>query len=146
MTPPTRGASSVLIIAVLVLLGGLSTSVVSLVSSVNNGYAMEITLMRAGQAAESGLDWGRYRLLRNGAPCVDNTAQNIVMPGSLEPYTVTLRCTTGEAQSPGQNPPQMQYRLTATACNVPMAGLCPNTNPTPGADYVERRSTTIVER
>lgn len=136
----SRGASSVLVIAVLVLLGGLTTYVVGMVSSVSNGYAMEVNLMRAGQAAESGLEWGRYRLLVNNAPCA--AAQNVAMPGSLSPYTVTLRCTMGGIDSP---PNFIQYRLTATACNLPLGNTCPNTSANPGPDYVERQVTVLVD-
>lgn len=35
------------------------------------------------------------------------------------------------------------YRLTATACNQPAAGACPN--PAPGVDYVERLVQAAVE-
>ncbi len=137
----SRGASSMLVIAVLVLLGGLTVYVVGLVSSVNNGYAMEVNLMRANQAAEAGLEWGRYRLLINNAPCA--ATQNVLMPGSLSPYTVTLRCTQGGTDSP---PNFIQYRLTATACNLPQGGgTCPNTSINPGPDYVERQVTALVD-
>jgi MSHA biogenesis protein MshP len=139
-----RGASSLLVIAVMVLLGGLSVYVTGLVSSVSNGYAMEMNLARARQAAESGLEWGRYVMLQNGAACT--AVQNVVMPGSLAPYTVTVRCSTGGADLAGPPASFVQYRLSVTACNIPSGGNCPNTSIAPGSDYVERRLTALVDR
>lgn len=139
-----RGASAVLVIAVLVLLGGLSVHVVGLVSSVNNGYAMEANLMRATQAAESGLEWARFRVLQSNQPCAP--LQNVVMPGSLGPYTVTVRCIVGGTDFTGPPATWTQYRLTVTACNLPSAGACPNTGLNPGNDYVERRASALIER
>jgi MSHA biogenesis protein MshP len=135
----SRGASSVLVIAVLVLLGSLTVHLVGLVGSVNSGYAMAFNVVRAGQAAESGVEWGRYRILIDKAPCVG--AQNVVLPGSLSSYAVTLRCDMGGTE-PGK---ATQYRLTATACNLPMAGSCPNASINPGHDYVEQRATALVD-
>ena len=139
-----RGASAVLVIALLVLLGSLSVYVVGLVSSVNNGYTMEFNLMRASQAAESGLEWGRFRMMQNNVPCT--AVQNVAMPGSLAPYTVTLRCTAGGADMAGPPASLVQYRLTATACNIPLGGSCPNTSLNPGGDYVERQVSALVDR
>lgn len=146
MRPPTRhtrGASSLLVIAVLVLLGSLSVYVLGLVSSVSNGYAMEVNLARAEQAALSGLEWGRYRMMQNNVPCL--ASQNVVLPGSLAPYTVTLVCNAGGADV---GPPAsiIQYRLTATACNIPAGGICPNNNANPGSDYVARSVSALVDR
>ncbi len=146
MRPPARrpqGASSLLVIAVLVLLGSLSVYVLGLVSSVSSGYAMEVNLTRAEQAALSGLEWGRYRMMQNNAPCTPT--QNVALPGSLAPYTVTLRCVTGGADL-GPPASVIQYRLTATACNVPLGGNCPNTSANPGSDYVARSVSALVDR
>lgn len=141
---PVRGASAVLVIALLVLLGSLSVYVIGLVSSVNNGYAMEVNLLRATQAAEGGLEWMRFRMLRNNAACT--LVQNVVMPGSLGAYTVTVRCTTLGVDNSGPPASFIQYRVTATACNIPQAGSCPNNSINPGTDYVERRVTALVDR
>lgn len=136
-----RGASSMLVIAVLVLLGSLTVYVAGLVSSVNNGLAMEVNLTRASQAAESGLDWGRYRVKVNNT-C--NASQSIAMPASLSPYTVTVLCTRNN--STDGTIPRIQYRITATACNLPLAGNCPNnTSISPGPDYVEWQVTALVD-
>lgn len=140
---PIQGASSLLVIAVLVLLSGLSVHLVGLVSSVSSGYAMETQLSRAEQAALSGLEWGRYQMMQNNAPCTPN--QNIALPGSLSAYTVSLTCNPGGTDL-GPPASAVQYRLTATACNIPSAGRCPNTNASPGSDYVQRSVSALIDR
>ncbi len=138
-----QGASSLLVIAVLVLLSGLSAHLLGLVSSVSSGYAMEAHLSRVEQAAHSGLEWGRYQMMQSSAPCTPS--QNIALPGSLSSYTVTLACTPGGTDL---GPPlsALQYRLTSTACNIPSGGRCPNNNANPGSDYIERTVTGMIDR
>jgi len=138
-----RGLSGLLVIAVLVLLGGVSAYAVALVTSVHSGLARDISFARASQAAEAGLDWGRYRVTA-GAVATCTAVQSInSLPGTLQPYTVTVLCTaTGPYLESGL--PVRAYRITATACNVPLAGQCPNA--AAGADYVERTVTALIVR
>jgi MSHA biogenesis protein MshP len=138
-----RGLSGLLVLAVLVLLASVSAYAVGLVTSVHSGYARELSHSRASQAAQAGLDWGRYRVLAGAAPLC-TAAQNITtLPGTLQPYTVTVRCTTtGPYTETGA--PVRAYRLLATACNQPLAGQCPNA--AAGADYVENTVSTLLTR
>lgn len=138
-----RGASMILVIAVLVLLGGLVAYSVGLVTSVNRGYARELSHARAHQAAEAGLEWARYRVTALAVPqCAASPSIN-TLPGSLRPYTVTVLCTvTGPFNESGA--PVRAYQLDATACSQPLAGQCPN--PAPAADYVARTVTTVIVR
>ena len=137
-----RGVSGIMVLAILVLLGGLSAYAVGLVTSVHSGYAAELSHARATQAAEAGLDWGRYRV---SVPAVANcaAAQNLTLPSTLAPYRVTVRCTASALLTEGGVPLRV-YRITATACNLPAAGACPNA--TASADYVERLLSAQVVR
>ena len=137
-----RGLSAVMILAVLVMLGALSAYAVGLVTSVHNGYATELSHARATQAAEAGLDWGRFRITTGAGPsCV--ASQTLTLASTLAPYRVTVRCTLSVATTEG-GPPLNMYRISASACNVPAGGNCPNA--AASADYVERVLSTIVER
>lgn len=138
-----RGASAILMIAVLVLLGGLMTFAIGMVTSAQSGYNREIASGRADSVARAGLDWGRYRV---SIPVVPQCppAQSITnLAGSGSRFTVTVRCTaTGPLTESGN--PITSYHIEATACNQPQAGQCPNA--TASADYVERMVATQVIR
>jgi len=96
---------------------------------------------RASQAAEAGIEWGAWQVLRNGGACAGST--NLVLPlGSLALFTATVACASSAHTEAGN--PVTIYRLTTTACNQPAAGACPN--PAPGPDYVERQVQAVVER
>lgn len=138
-----RGVSVILMIAVLVLLGGIMVYAVGLVTSAQSGYSREIASGRAEAAAQAGLDWGRFRASIPALP-VCAAAQSInTLPGTLAGYTVTVRCTASGPYSEGGTP-VTHYRLVATACNRPQAGQCPNA--TASADYVERTLSGFVMR
>jgi MSHA biogenesis protein MshP len=130
-----------LVIVVLVLLAGLSTYTVGLMTSVHSDFAAEVNHARATRAAEAGLDWARYRLVQQGALCPP-ASQNVALPGTLATYTVTVTCAAAGVEG-GAGP--TVYRLTATACNVPLGGSCPNTAAA-SANYVERQVSAIAER
>jgi MSHA biogenesis protein MshP len=135
-----RGVSALLIIGVLVMLGGLIPYAFGLLTSVNSGHARELSAARAEQAAQAGLDWGRFRV-RTGVTPQCTALQNITtLPGSLQPYTVTVRCTTSTFPEGGLI--TTRYRIQADACNVPQAGACPNANAS--ADYVQRTAVVTV--
>lgn len=137
-----HGVSAVMILAVLVMLSALSVYAVGLVSSVHNGYATELSHARATQAAEAGLDWGRFRITTGGAAsCV--ASQTLTLAATLAPYRVTVRCTLSVATAEG-GPPLSVYRVSASACNMPAGGNCRNA--AASADYVERVLSGIVER
>ena len=139
-----RGLSALLMIAVLVLLGGIRVYAFGLVTSVHRGYARELSFAGADQAAQAGLDWGRYRV-RPGVVPICTPPQSInTLPGTLRPYTVTIQCDPGLAANTEGALMLRTYRITATACNQPLAGACPN--PVAGADYVERTVTALITR
>lgn len=139
-----RGFAGVMIIAVLVMVSAVVPFAVGLVTAVHDGHARALSHARVTQAAEAGLDWGRWRI-NNGAAATCAAVQSInTLPGTLQPYTVTVRCQLGVTVSES-GVPLNAYRLAASACNQPLAGQCPNAVAS-GADYVERTLSTLAHR
>jgi MSHA biogenesis protein MshP len=138
-----RGFSALLVLAVLVMVGAVVPFAVGLVTAVHDGHARALSHARATQAAEAGLDWGRYHI-SSGAPCAPLQSIN-TLPGTLRPYTVSVRCTQPTPAVSDMGTTLTAYRIVATACNQPLAGSCPNTAST-AADYVERSVSTVAHR
>lgn len=138
-----RGVSGVMVIAVLVLLGGLSVYAVGLVTSVHDGTTRELAYARATLAAEAGLDWGRWRVRAAAAPLCAPAQTLTTLPGTLAPYAVTVRCTASGPFTEGAATVRV-YRIDASACNLPAAGTCPNA--TASADYVQAGASALIER
>lgn len=137
-----RGFSVVLVLAIIVLMGGLLAYAASLASAMHSSQAQEIGAARALQAARAGLEWGRYRI-RIGALPNCAAATNLALPLSSGNMPVTVRCTaTGAFTEAGT--PVTTYQLTSTACMPAAAGSCPNA--AGGGDYVERQVSGIAER
>lgn len=125
------GMSGVLVMAALVLLGSLSAYGVSLVTSVHTSFAQELSVARAAQAAEAGLEWARFQITRPPTPqCA--ASQTLTLPATLANYRVTVRCTATGSHTEGAATVRT-YLLTATGCN---AAACPGGV---NADYVERQ-------
>ncbi len=125
------GVSGMLVMAALVLMGGLAAYGVSLLSSVHGRFAQELSVARAAQAAEAGLEWARYQLTQAPAP-VCPAAQTLVLPATLASYRVTVRCTATGSHAEGAATVRT-WRVTATGCN---AAVCPGAA---SSDYVERQ-------
>lgn len=144
-----RGFSSVLVIVAMLLMASLLAFGVTVLSSTQGGYALELSHARATQAALAGLDWGRYQILRPAAPNCP-ASQNVALPGSMAPYTVTVRCVNNSpAAAPGTFTDGATtlriYTVTATACLRPAgAPTCPAA--TNSASYVEKTVSAWVER
>jgi MSHA biogenesis protein MshP len=132
------GFSGVLVLAALVLMGGMSAYGVSLVTSVHSSFAQELSVARATQAAEAGMEWARFRLTRNPVP-VCSALQTLNLPATLANYRVTVRCTATGVHTEGAVTVRT-YRVTATACNAP---ACPGAL---SGDYVERQVQGWVQR
>ena len=137
-----RGFSAVLILAIVVLMGGMLAYAVTLAGSMHASLAQEVAQTRAAQAAQAGLEWGRYRI-RAGAAASCVAATTLAMPLSSGPMSVTVRCTATGVHTEGAATVRT-YSLSANACSAPVAGACPNAA-TPG-DYVERQAVGIAER
>jgi len=141
--PGAQGVSGLLILAVLVVLSGLSAYAFGLVSQASAGLGRDHAQARAQLAAQAGLDWGRWRVMTPATPLCP-AAQNLAgLPGALAGVTVTLRCQAG--------PPRVEdgvtrrtYTLVSTACSVPAGGLCPSGSTAAG--YVQAVAAGQVTR
>ncbi len=138
-----RGASSLLLLVILVTLGALTVHTVGLVTGALGDNSRSISHARATQAAAAGLEWGRFRAA-TGAVAQCAPVQHInTLPGSLRPYTVTVRCSLAGPFTEGATSRRL-YRLSAVACLQAGAGGCPAA--APGADYVQASAAGVVER
>lgn len=93
-----RARGSMLMIAIMVILifGILTASMSRLLSSSGDGSSYEILGARALATANSGLEWGLYKLTRQGSSCA--TLASTAPTGSLDssglPHCqLTLNCT-----------------------------------------------------
>lgn len=107
---PSRGSQSGLSIIsaifMLVLLAALAAFMLTFSMSSNVTQAQDIQGSRAYWAARSGLEWGAYRVLQDGA-CATTTL-------TLSGFTVAVTCTlSGPYQEGGGN--VNIYRITSTA-------------------------------
>lgn len=134
------GFSVVLVLAIIVLMGGMLAYAVTLTSSMHSSLAQEISSARALQASRAGIEWARYRV-RFAASCLPST--NLALPLSTGPMPVTVRCVAAIPTLEGAIS-VTTYQLTAIACMPAAAGTCPN--PAPTGNYVERQATGIAER
>jgi MSHA biogenesis protein MshP len=129
---PTRreqGIGLVTAVFLLVVLAGLGVAMVSIFRAQQATTTLDVMGVRAYLAARAGAEWGIYqqRIVNSCAP-----STTFAMPAgtSLTGFSVTVNCT--QVTQAGIN----RYRVTATACNPPGAGGCPNVAVT--ADYVQR--------
>lgn len=148
-----RGFSAGLVLAVLVLLGGMLAHAVTSTSSSHDSLAREIMQSRAQQGAHAGLDWARYHLRFTAGYCPSPTGSTTNLRIPLSPATspappfempVTVTCQFTGTHTEASNTVRT-YHLTANACSpAGPGGACPN--PAASADYVERQVTGIAER
>lgn len=136
-----RGFSIVTAIFLIVVLAALGVFAVSMFRVQQTTAALDELGARGYQAAQAGIEWGAWQILRGAGTCAAATG-SLALPGSLSGFTATVVCASTTHTEAGN--PVTIYRLTATACNQPVAGACPN--PAPGPDYVERQVVGAVER
>ena len=141
---PSRGVSSVLMLAILVTLGSLAVHATGLVTGALGDDSRAIAQARAAEAAEAGLEWGRQRVQVPATPVCTSALTLSALPGSLQGFVVTVRCAAGPLLNDG-GLPLRRYQLVATACNLPAAGTCPNAATATG-DYVQRTAQVVLHR
>ena len=127
----SRGVSIVTAIFLLVVLSGIGAAVVTLSTAQHASASYDVLGARAYEAARSGVDFAMYELAINNR-C---NATNLALSGGLSAFTVTVQCVKG-AMVMSNGTDLSPVRITATACNQPAGGACPN--PAPGPDYVQR--------
>ena len=128
------GFAIVSAIFILVVLAALGAFIVNISANQQVGSALDVQGVRAYQAARAGIEWGLYRQLQAGSCAA--TATFTPAASTLSGFTVTALCTA--TPYPGGFGGPTSYTITATACNQPNAGACPNTA-TANSFYVERR-------
>lgn len=131
-----RGVSLVAAIFLVAVLAFLAVAIVTVTSTQQAAFGLDVQGTRAYLAARSGVEWGMHRQLRSGVLCpaasgASSTA-SFAMPNgtTLSPYTVSVTCTTTLLNT------IKRYRMRVVACNQPAAGACPN--PSNSLDYVQR--------
>ncbi len=138
-----------LVIAAVVLMSSLMVFGVTVLTSVQSGYTQELSSARANQAALAGLDWARYQVRPGAAVPLCPVSQNVAMPGTLAPYTVTVRCTDNSpaaGYTEGATTVRV-YLLEATACTLPGGAVsCTPLTTSNGADFVKKTLATWVQR
>ena len=127
----------------LVILSLLAAFIVQVATRQQVSHAADVRGSRAALAAQAGVEWGAYRLLREN-DCV--AASSFNAGGSMSEFTVTVSCqpagTGGTNDEAGAT--VLVRRIVATACSQPGAGACPN--PAPGTNYIERQFSSVVVR
>lgn len=135
----SRGVSIVTAIFLLVVLSGLGVAIVTFATAQRQAGAIDLLGTRAYEAARTGIEFGLYQ--QSNGQCV--AATSFTAPGTLSQMTVTVRCTTVGDQMDDPNKSVLtQTRITATACNQPVNGACPNA--APGVDYVQRVVQVVI--
>ena len=138
----SRGFALVTAIFLLVVLSALGAYLLSISSIQHTTAALDLMGARAYQAARAGIEWGAYQALQNpggayATACRTGAASsNMVFPGNLAALSTTVSCSASSHTEAGNS--VTVYQLTSTACNLPVAGACPNASPGSG-DYVERQ-------
>ncbi|MES3021157.1 MAG: agglutinin biogenesis protein MshP [Pseudomonadota bacterium] len=134
-----RGLGLVTAVFLLVVLAGLAAALVSLFTVQQASSGLDVLGARTYQAARAGIEWGLYQQLRAQPPSTDcfasPTTFRLPQSGSLAALTVTVTCAAAAGNALGNT--TNRWTVTATACNEPGAGGCPNASPSP--DYVQRR-------
>lgn len=130
-----RGVSIITAIFLIVVLAGLSTAIVTVSTTQQTSSALDLLGSRAYEAARSGAEYGMFRVQQAGEPCNFTRSFNPAAP-TLAPFTVTVRCI-GTAVVLNPSKTVEQRIISATACNQPSGGVCPNPTPT-STDYVQR--------
>lgn len=137
-----RGASIVTAIFFLLLFAGLALYMQWTSTAAHRGSAQDVQGARAYQAARSGVEWGLYRLLRDGV-CVSDDL-TFTAGTSLSEFTASVSCRRTDDDTDELGNRVCVYEIEATACNRPVGGSCANI-PASGGDYHERQIRVSTE-
>jgi MSHA biogenesis protein MshP len=163
-----HGFAIVTAIFILVVLAALGAFILNVFTNQQIGSALDVQGVRAYQAARAGIEWGLFKVQSSqkynfsygdgtevtpAVGAVDPSVTPVskvpsrVCPApstsfvpttapTLSGFTVTVTC---QALTDAASGPTV-FKITATACNQPAAGSCPNTSSTtpPNSFYVER--------
>ncbi|KQX01149.1 agglutinin biogenesis protein MshP [Massilia sp. Root418] len=128
------GVSIVTAIFLLVVLSALGAAIVTLSTGQQISSALDLLGSRAYEAARSGVEHGLYRNTQANE-CGTTSFVPAAAP-TMASFTVTVRCVATPTAGFADGKP-LVTTITATACNQPAGGACPNPAPT-SPDYVQR--------
>lgn len=149
-----RGFALVSAIFLLVVLAGLGAAMLTFSTAQQAESGLDVMGSRAYQAARAGIEWALFQRLNplvakpDGSTqsyCTSGATYSFQLPGgtSLSPFTVTVSCVL--TAGPATPNPITIRTVTATACNQPVAGACPNSNPTI-VGYVQRQMQVTLSK
>jgi MSHA biogenesis protein MshP len=125
------GFALMLAIFMIVTLAAIAVYLVTISTGQLEAATQDEQGARAYQAARTGLDWGAYQLLRNGAFCAASTT--LPLTQGLAGFSVEVACQqVGVTETDGGAQVSV-YRVTATGCNQSPCGSAV------GPTYVERQ-------
>lgn len=139
MMQTQRGFSSVMLIAIIVVLAGMTSFALNFLSASQGGVNADLLALRAEEAARAGVEWQRFRLNGAAPSCV--AATSLAIPFSTGNFPVTVTCVRS---SPAANYTDTggtyrSYQIVATACWPANAGgTCGVVAASQQPDYVER--------
>ena len=139
----SRGVGLITAIFLLVVIAGLAVAMVTVYTTQQTSSALDlqgagvavtgdVQGARAYQAARAGLEWGIFHKVR-GDSCVGVSSFAFDNDTSLRGFVVTVTC---EGPSNDGVDALAHWKVTATACNIPVNNAC--SNPVNSIDYVQR--------
>jgi MSHA biogenesis protein MshP len=129
-----QGFALVAAIVMVVVLAALAGFVASMVGGQSASQQLERMSQVVDMAAQTGVEWGAYRVLRPLAAPACPAATTLALPGSLSVVAVRVTCTRVNTTEAGG--PVAVYRITATATQGVLNS----------PDYVERVKTAVFSR
>jgi len=132
-----RGFSLASAIFLLVVIAALGTFAVTLSTTQQQSSALDVTGVRAYQAALAGIEWGAYQVLQNGGACAPHTIAAGTLGGTLSGFSINITCTANPYNEASTVSGTVTvYDLTSTA-NQGAVGT---------ANYVERQVSVSIAR
>jgi MSHA biogenesis protein MshP len=136
------GFSLIMAIFLIVVLGGIAVFIGRITSMQLQSSNLDQGGSSAYQAARAGIEWGVYQAHRIIPSCAADPVSFSPSPGvGLANFIVSVTCHRSDTNEVGY--PYI-YTLTATSCNQPLAGACPNAGAVGSLTYIERQLTVIL--
>lgn len=141
--PRMRGFAILSAVFLLVVLALLGVGMALISSFQQRQSALDLESSRVLQAARAGIEWALLQTQQGAtAPPCFASPTHINPGGALSGLVVSVQCSSTD-DSDGSTSLRF-YTLTATACNQPSAGACPNA--APQDTYVERVLSGVAQR
>lgn len=138
-----RGLSSGVLLAVIAIASALLAGASTLTTVAHTSLAQEIGTTRVLRAAQAGVDWGRFQVLKSPAPACAATT-TVTINWASGPIPVTVRCTEQLPATDENGTPVRVFQITATACTPAPTGACPDAVGNNG--YLQRRLSALASR